>query len=64
MKGRRPRGRSRIGIIDDLKEGSYVRIKRRAEDSGVEMLDAGDLPEGRELMMSTVYIGCGGEDNF
>ena len=32
MDGRRPRGRPRIGMIDDLKEGSYVNMKRRAED--------------------------------
>jgi len=31
MKGKRPRGRSRIGMIDDLKEGLYVKMKR-AED--------------------------------
>jgi len=29
--GKRSRGRSRNGMIDDLKEGSYVKIKRRAE---------------------------------
>jgi len=28
----RLRGRPRFGMIDDLKEGSYVKIKRRAED--------------------------------
>ena len=33
MKGKRTRGRKRIGMIDDLKEGnSYERLKRRAED--------------------------------
>ena len=32
MKGKRPRGRLRIGMIDELKEGSYVNMKRRAED--------------------------------
>jgi len=32
MEGMRPRGRPMFGIIDDLKEGSYVKIKRRAED--------------------------------
>ena len=32
MKGKRPRGRPRIGMIDELKEGSYVSMKRRAED--------------------------------
>jgi exonuclease III len=32
MDGKRPRGRPRIGMIDELKEGSYVDMKRRAED--------------------------------
>ena len=32
MEGKRPRGRPRIGMIDELKEGSYVNMKRRAED--------------------------------
>lgn len=32
MEGKRPRGRRRIGMIDDLKEGSYKEMKRRAED--------------------------------
>ena len=32
MEGRRTRGRPRKGMIDDLKEGSYGDMKRRAED--------------------------------
>ena len=32
MEGKRKRGRPRMGMIDDLKEGSYVNMKRRAED--------------------------------
>lgn len=32
MEGKRPRGRRRMGMIDDLKEESYVEMKRRAED--------------------------------
>ena len=32
MEGRRPRGRPRIGMLDELKEGSYTDMKRRAED--------------------------------
>src|ERR1051325_1310566 len=32
MEGKRPRGRQRIGMVDELKEGSYVSMKRRAED--------------------------------
>jgi len=30
--GKRPRGRPRFVMIDDLKEESYVKMKRRAED--------------------------------
>ena len=32
MKGKKARGRPRLGMISDLKEGSYVEMKRRAED--------------------------------
>jgi len=32
MEGKRPRGRPRFVMIDDLKEESYVKMKRRAED--------------------------------
>ena len=32
MEGKRPRGRPRIGMLEELKEGSYVTMKRRAED--------------------------------
>jgi hypothetical protein len=32
MVGKKPRGRPRMGMIDDLKEGSYTEMKRRAED--------------------------------
>ena len=28
----KPRGRPRMGMIDDLKEGNYAEMKRRAED--------------------------------
>ena len=31
MEGKRPRGRPRIGMIDELKEGSYMSMKRREE---------------------------------
>jgi len=36
MQGKTPRGRGRprIGMLNELKEGSYGQIKRRAEDSG------------------------------
>ena len=32
MEGKRQRGRPRLGMINDLKEGSYESMKRRAED--------------------------------
>ena len=35
IAGKRGRGRPRLGIISDLKEGSYVKMKRRAEDREV-----------------------------
>ena len=31
MMGKRPRGRPRAGMMDELMEGSYVKMKRRAE---------------------------------
>jgi len=34
MQRKRPRGRPRIGMLNELKEGSYGRMKRRAEDRG------------------------------
>ena len=48
--------RQRLGIIDDLKEGSYESMKRRAEDrerEKVEGLAAKDFMlavKGRDLM--------------
>jgi len=32
VKGKRTRGRRRIGMIDELMEGTYGQMKRRAED--------------------------------
>lgn len=32
MEGTTPRGRLRIGVIDDLIESSYVEMKRRAKN--------------------------------
>ena len=31
MMGKRPRGRPRAGMVDEPMEGSYVKMKRRAE---------------------------------
>jgi hypothetical protein len=32
MDGKRQRGRPRIGMLEELKEGSFAQMKRRAED--------------------------------
>ena len=32
MEGKRPRGRRRIKMVDDIKNGNYAQMKRRAED--------------------------------
>jgi hypothetical protein len=32
MDGKRSRGRPRIGMLDELKEGSYQQMKRRADN--------------------------------
>jgi len=41
LQGKRPRGRPRIGMLNELKEGSYRQMKRRAEDrGGWKMLDS------------------------
>ena len=53
MTGKRPRGRPRMGMISDLMEGSFEKMKRRAGSreewrcwgrGGVEELGASDLP--------------------
>jgi len=41
MEGKRPRGRPRIGMLNELKGGSYGQMKRRAEDRrGWKLLDS------------------------
>ena len=35
MDGKRPRGRRRIGFSNVIKKGTYVEMKRRAEDRSV-----------------------------
>ena len=35
MEGKRGRGRPRLGMISELKKGSYVNMKRRAENREV-----------------------------
>ena len=32
MEGKKPRGRRRFGMLEELKEGSYEKMKRRAQD--------------------------------
>jgi len=32
MKRKRPRGRKRIEMVDDIMNGTYAQMKRRAED--------------------------------
>ena len=32
MEGRKPRGRRRIGMLDELKGGGYYEMKRRTEN--------------------------------
>ena len=38
VTGKKPRGRPRMGMIDDLKEGCYVTMKRKAKDREIERL--------------------------
>ena len=41
FNGRKGRGRNRIGMLDHLKEGgTYVDMKRKADDRVVEKLDS------------------------
>ena len=35
MMGKRGRGRPRIGMLDELMEGSFVKMKRKAEEREV-----------------------------
>jgi len=47
MEGKRPRERPRFGMIDALKEGSYIKTKIRV----ARRCWMQDLPKGRELMI-------------
>jgi len=54
MKGRRTRGRRRVGMIDDLREGNSYETLKRVEGkrpSWQEELDTRDLPDGRALLI-------------
>src|SRR6478609_590531 len=50
MEGKRPRGRLRMDMIDDVLDETYADMKRKAENRELENLEAKDLPLGRELM--------------
>src|SRR6476661_7270689 len=55
MEGKRPRGRPRMGMIDDVLDETYGDMKRKAENrENWRILEAKDLPLGRELMMIVV----------
>ena len=48
MKGKHPRGRKRIKMVDDIMTGTYAQMKRRAEDRAEWRRDVmRDLPYGR-----------------
>src|SRR6476619_8129788 len=52
MEGKRPRGRPRKGMIDDVLDEPYGDMKRKAENrENWENLEAKNLPFGREVMM-------------
>jgi len=34
MKGKHPRGKKGIKMVDDIMTGTYAQMKRRAEDQG------------------------------
>src|SRR6476661_10599462 len=49
MEGKIPKGRPRMGTIDDVLDETYGDMKRKAENR--ENLEAKDLPLSRELMI-------------
>jgi len=55
MKGKRPRGRKRIKMGDDIMTGTYTQMKRRAEDREEWQRDVmRDLPLGRLPLVMTI----------
>ena len=56
MEGKRPSGRPRMGMIDDVLDETYGDIKRKAENRELENLEAKDLPLGRVLMMMMIRL--------
>ena len=53
MEGKRPRGRPRMGTIDDVLDETYGDMKRKAENRENWRIwkPRSSLPLGRELMM-------------
>ena len=51
IDGKRPRGRKRLGMLSDLKEDGYAKMKRRTENRGLwRKVDAKmDLSKDRAL---------------
>src|SRR6266568_65231 len=60
MLGKRPQGRPRRGMIDDLMEGSFVKMKRRAErrKEWREWVPGTCLRAEHLLMMMMMMITC------
>src|SRR6478609_5674254 len=57
MEGKRPRGRPRMGMIDDVLDETCGDMKRKAENRELENLnlEAKNLLLGRELMMMIMF---------
>jgi len=52
MEGKRTSGRRRVGMIDNLREGTLFEIlKRKAQDRGGWRRDTRDLSNGRALLI-------------
>jgi len=55
MDGKRPQGRPRFGMIDDLKERSYVKMKRSVEDRVAWKCWMPGPAEGREQFLNFIF---------
>ena len=57
--GKRPRGRKRAMMLDDMKEGKelYAEMKESTSQGKLEDLSAQNLPEGRKPMMTMMISG-------
>src|SRR6218665_1594815 len=59
MIGKRPRGRKRLGMLNEfLKESSYAELKRKAENRKEWRIcmEAKNLPHGRTLTTSVNFL--------